>query len=64
MTDDDYTQLEPSADGQPVSDVPDQRRSLYSIAISLKRIADAFENHNNGMRFICERWGSGSWGHK
>jgi hypothetical protein len=41
--------LEPTA---PLSD--DQ--VAYSIAISLKRIADDMAELRNGMRFICERW--------
>jgi hypothetical protein len=41
--------LEPTA---PLGD--DQ--VAYSIAISLKRIADDMKEIKNGMSFICERW--------
>jgi hypothetical protein len=40
---------------EPTSPLGDEQVA-YSIAISLKRIADDMAEIKNGMRFICERW--------
>jgi hypothetical protein len=64
MTDEQYAQLEPGAkDVRNEADIP-AGPLLFSIAVSLKRMADDVEQIKHGYKFICERWGSGSWGNK
>ena len=58
MTDEDYKQLEPGAkDIGARTDIP-AGPLLFSIAVSLKRLADDVEQIKHGYKFICERWGS------
>ena len=54
MTDEQRERLELAAQG---FFSPDESVIAYSIAVSLRRLADDMEQIKNGMKFINERWG-------
>ena len=62
MTNEDLAKLEVGATQHEIVAardplINDMTTIAFSIAISLKRLADDVEQIKHGYRFICERWG-------
>lgn len=61
MTNEDLAKLEPAAAQNEIVQardplINDLTTVAFSIAISLKRIADDVEQIKHGYRFMCENW--------
>jgi hypothetical protein len=52
----DLTPLEAAAQDKVKSTDSNDQVIAYSIAVSLRRIADDLGQIKNGMKFLCERW--------